>query len=98
MSNTINSANGAGAQQYASVLPAPKGVITRTGLSAKPCAWTVQNRNPKKSVANHCCEVLKSFVISCLQSLFQFSSVPTFFRGERAVEAQIPNVCQARLV
>jgi dTDP-glucose 4,6-dehydratase len=27
-----------------------------------------------------------------------FSSVPTFFRGERAVEAQIPNVCQARLV
>jgi multiple sugar transport system ATP-binding protein len=26
------------------------------------------------------------------------SSVPTFFRGERAVEAQIPNVCQARLV
>ena len=26
------------------------------------------------------------------------SSVPTFFRGERAVEAQIPNVCRARLV
>jgi hypothetical protein len=26
------------------------------------------------------------------------SSVPTFFRGERAVEAHIPNVCQARLV
>ena len=28
----------------------------------------------------------------------QISSVPTFFRVERAVEAQIPNVCRCRLV
>ena len=27
-----------------------------------------------------------------------YSSVPTFFRGERAVEAQIPNVCRGWLV
>ena len=30
--------------------------------------------------------------------LFGVSSVPTFFRVERAVEAQIPNVCRGRLV
>ena len=33
-----------------------------------------------------------------IQEISDVSSVPTFFRGERAVEAQIPNVCRARLV
>ncbi len=28
----------------------------------------------------------------------QISSVPTFFRGERAVEAQIPNICRGHVV
>ena len=30
--------------------------------------------------------------------LIAASSVPTFFRGERAVEAQIPNICRGHVV
>ena len=44
-------------------------------------------------------EAIPSLSLSVLdKDKKEVTSVPTFFRGERAVEAQIPNVCRGWLV